>query len=194
MSIKTILLAALALTVMLVGCKKKEDTTIIVEKKQLQAKPQQTIGEMTVFRWSNSVDWTGSKYTIKIERKPDRSLPMAKDESGRKYYDNVIRLTILRADGSKFLDHEFSKEKMRKYVPESMYDTGALLGLVFERAEGSFLYFGTSVGSPDSMSDEYVPLILKIDRQGGMTISKDNNLDGSNSDSDEDEASEEEGV
>lgn len=179
MSTRTALIVLLGLAMALAGCKKKEDTTIIVKKTQLQPEQPKTTGQMSVSQWSKTIDWIGAKYLIQIERQPDKSLPLAKDETGRSYYDNVIHLTISRPDGTKFLDREFHKSDMRKYVPSSFYENGALLGLVFDRAEGGVLYFGTSVGSPDSMSDEYVPLILKIDRKGGISISKDDDLDGS---------------
>ena len=59
---------------------------------------------------------------------------------------------------------------------------GALLGIVFDRAEGASLWFAASVGSPDKMSDEYVPLLLKISRGGGISIARDTQLDTTNAD------------
>ena len=53
----------------------------------------------------------------------------------------------------------------------------ALLGIVFDKAEGDNLVFAASVGSPDRMSDEYVPLVLKISRFGDVRISKDTQMD-----------------
>ena len=47
---------------------------------------------------------------------------------------------------------------------------GALLGIVYVKAEGDYLYFAASVGSPDVTSDEYVPLVLKISRMGSISI------------------------
>lgn len=49
---------------------------------------------------------------------------------------------------------------------------GALLGIVYVKAEGDYLYFAASVGSPDVTSDEYVPLVLKISRMGSISISR----------------------
>ena len=54
---------------------------------------------------------------------------------------------------------------------------GALLGIVFDKAEGDNLCFAASVGSPDITSDEYLPLVLKISRMGAVSISKDQVLD-----------------
>lgn len=177
----------IALSVALTGCKKKENTTIIVKQSQLKPEKPKGTQEMAAAQWSRTIDWLNAKYQIKIERKPDKSLPLAKDDSGQSYYDNTIHLTITRQDGTTFLDRVFHKEDMKQYVPKANYDNGALLGLVFDKVEGGLLCFGTSVGSPDPMSDEYVPMILKIDRQGGITISKDSDLDGSQAAQDDSE-------
>ena len=39
------------------------------------------------------------------------------------------------------------------------------------------MIFAASVGSPDKMSDEYVPLVLTISRGGTVNIAKDTQLD-----------------
>lgn len=52
-----------------------------------------------------------------------------------------------------------------------------MLGIVFDRADGGSLIFAASVGSPDKMSDEYVPLVLTISRGGTVNIAKDTQLD-----------------
>lgn len=187
MNVKVTLLAMLTLSIALTGCKKKEDTTIIVRQSQLKPQKPKATEQMTAAQWSRTIDWLKAKYQLKIERKPDKSLPLAKDESGQSYYDNAIHLTITRQDGSIFLDKVFHKDDLKQYVPKANYDNGALLGLVFDRVKDGLLCFGTSVGSPDPMSDEYVPLSLKIDRNGGISISKLNDLDGSEILSDEDE-------
>ena len=54
---------------------------------------------------------------------------------------------------------------------------GALLGVAFVKAEGNQLTFGASVGSPDPASDEYVPLIVKVDNFGNYSVTKDTKAD-----------------
>jgi hypothetical protein len=39
------------------------------------------------------------------------------------------------------------------------------------------MYFAASIGSPDRLSDEYVPLVVKISRAGHASILKDTQLD-----------------
>ena len=45
------------------------------------------------------------------------------------------------------------------------------------------LCFAASVGSPDVMSDEYLPLVVKISKMGEVSISKDQLLDTEGNDS-----------
>ena len=53
--------------------------------------------------------------------------------------------------------------------------------------EGESLRFAASVGSPDRMSDEYEPLVVKISRMGAVSIAKDTKLDTASEDELEDE-------
>lgn len=183
------------MTAMLCGCKKKEDTTIIVPKAKVTRKVVMGVGQMSPFEWHNTVQWMGSKYMLRIVRKPDKSLQKAKDENGRDYYDNNITLTIQRADGTDFFSKTFTKADFKQYVPDDVYNNGALLGLVYDHCSDGSLYFGTSVGSPDNMSDEYVPLVLIVDRFGNITVKKDVDLEGSPEQADDEvEASEKEGI
>ena len=55
-----------------------------------------------------------------------------------------------------------------------------MLGVVFVRAEGDYLLFAGSVGSPDMASDEYVPLVVKLSRMGNISIAQDTILDTEN--------------
>ena len=48
---------------------------------------------------------------------------------------------------------------------------------MFDRAEGSILYFGASVGSPDPNSDEYMPMDVTIDNMSHIRITKATQLD-----------------
>ena len=87
---------------------------------------------------------------------------------------------MLRFDGSAFFSRTFTKADFRPYIDKA-YADGALVGIVLDRAEGDNLLFAASVGSPDKMSDEYIPLLMKLSRTGKITITKDAQLDtGSN--------------
>lgn len=193
MTKKAHLLAAALTVLMTTACSEaKKDNNIIIHKKAAVAKKKTlTMGD---FSQNRNIEWLGSTYTIYISRKADPSLGTACDESGNKYYDNRIVLRITRKDGTVFLDHTYTKSDFARYVDKG-YQSGALLGIVYDREEDGYLYFAASIGSPDSMSDEYVPLVLRINRNGGIDVYKDTQMDtGSDASSTELEQAEEDGV
>ena len=171
----TLLVAALA-TIAIVSCKEKKPSEHIITTKPVEEakKPTQEIGN---YDMTTPVDWVGSTYQVVVERKADHSLPLADDGQGNKYYDNRISLKILRKDGSVFFSRVFTKDDFSRYVDALYQKNSALLGIVLDRAETDHLIFAASVGSPDKMSDEYVPLVMKISRFGDVSISKDTQMD-----------------
>ena len=173
-----------------VSCKEKPRTTDIIVNKSTP-KPKKGVQKMDEYRQVRDVEWLGGTYKVVAERKPDTSLPQAVDEQGNRYYDNRITLTISRPDGTAFFNRTFSKTDFAKYVDGDNAD-GALLGIVFDRADGASLIFAASVGSPDKMSDEYVPLVMTISRGGTVSIAKDTQLDTVSDAADE--ADDEDGV
>ena len=168
-----------------VSCKEKPRTTDIIVKKSAP-KPKKGVQKMDEYRQVRDVEWLGGTYKVVAERKPDTSLPQAEDEQGNRYYDNRITLTISRPDGTAFFNRTFSKTDFAKYVDGDNVD-GALLGIVFDRADGASLIFAASVGSPDKMSDEYEPLVVKVSRLGALSVAKDTKLDTASEDELEDE-------
>lgn len=171
----TLIVAALA-TITIVSCKEKKTSEHIITTKPVEEakKPTQEIGN---YDMTTPVDWVGSTYQVVVERKADHSLPLADDGQGNKYYDNRISLKILRKDGSVFFSRVFTKNDFSRYVDALYQKNSALLGIVLDRAETDHLIFAASVGSPDKMSDEYVPLVMKISRFGDVSISKDTQMD-----------------
>lgn len=167
------------------SCKEKKQSDIIITKKVEAPKVPVGTQEMSPSEWSNTISWCGGSYKLSIRRYSDKDLPVVKDESGRKYYDNKIDLTITRADGSKFLSKTFSKEQFSQFLNNSYGKSGALLGLAFDRSDDNNLYFGAGVGSPDAMSDEYVPLTVVVNKSGNIKINADTQLDISNSSNEE---------
>ena len=129
------------------------------------------------FKHTDDVPWLDKTYKVEVHRFVADSLPKVKDEQGNPYFDNLIRVRVLRADGSEFFNRVFSKKSFNDYLDENTRKTGALLGIVFDHAEGDNLYLGASVGSPDRLSDEYIPLILTISRMGDVGIKRDTKID-----------------
>jgi len=141
--------------------------------------------KMTQTRQEREVEWLGNTYKVSIFRQVDTSLPIVKDENSQEYYDNTIALRIQRADGSDFINRTFKKNDFTSHITDNKFaQDGALLGIVFDKDRSdndpSHLYFATSVGSPDFRSDEFIPLILIIDRNGNMTIRLDDTMDTEN--------------
>ena len=159
-----------------VACKEKKQTDVIITTKPVPEakKPTQKVGD---YETTTPVDWVGSTYQVLVERKADESLPLADDGQGNNYYDNRITVKIIRKDGSEFFNRTFVKEDFSAYVDALYKKNSALLGIVLDRAEADYLVFAASVGSPDKMSDEYVPLVMKVSRFGDVKISKDTQLD-----------------
>lgn len=160
---------ALAL-VAAVGCKEKKQNNVIIVHKPViakQGKPQAIGGG----KKEQTVKWVGSSYRVVIDTKTDKTLPLATDGT-RKYYDNRIKVSIVRSDSTVFFERTLSKADFKPYVDETYYDGGALLGITFNKVEGNSLKLGASVGNPDMSSEEFVPLDIVINNFGGLTISK----------------------
>jgi len=178
------------------SCKEEKKSQDIITKKVMKKKASLGTQKMSEFTWSKVIDWAGGSYTISIHRVADTSLPMAKDESGNSYYDNRITLKITRADGSVFLDHTFTKDDFLKFTDNKYGKEGALLGLALDHAGKNSIYFGASIGSPDTMSDEYIPLTVTVSKTGDIKIIKDTQMDTNSADlpHNEIEAAEAEGM
>lgn len=158
-----------------VGCKEKPKQQVIIIKKPAVAKMEKT-QQMAALQETQQVNWMGSRYTVEIKREADHSLPLATDGTQR-YYDNAISVQVKRADGSDFFNHRFLKTDFHQYVTSTYYDHGALLGIAFVKADARRLIFAASVGSPDKASDEYVPLILRLDNFGNYSVIEDTRTD-----------------
>lgn len=164
-----ICIALLTVTAVM-ACKQKKQDDIIIIRKPAAAKQDspQRMGDTTK---ETRVRWLGADYSLEISMTADPSLPLATDGTKR-YYDNRVSMRIKRADGTVFFDRTFTKADFRQYVDKMYYDDGALLGIVFDKAEGSRLSFAASVGSPDKSSDEFVPLTITVSNLGAVSIEK----------------------
>lgn len=158
----------------------KQSDNIIISKPEKEVVPTDTVEMPTITPEATTVTWQTGDYTIAIRRYADTELPIVQDESGRKYYDNKIDLKISRADGSVFMDKTFQKTDFNSFLDDNTKKYGALLGLPFVEVEGNNLVFSASVGSPNEMSDEFIPMKVKISRMGDIHIELDNDLDTTN--------------
>lgn len=177
----------IALAVGLLGaCTEKKKSDIIITKKPV-AKVKKGPQKMSDYEQTRDVEWIGANYRVVVKRVSSTDLPMLQLDEDTKYYDNKITVRILRKDGSEFFNRTFTKTDFAGYLDKHTKSAGALLGIVYVKAQGDWMYFAASVGSPDVTSDEYVPLTLKISRMGAVAISKDQVMDTDDGSNDEDD-------
>jgi hypothetical protein len=183
---KRYLLILLAAAAMMTACQEKKQSTVIIAPKPEAPKPSGPV-EMQDMNAQNEVEWIGKTYKVVVSRKVDRELPMVEVEPGKKAYDNRINLRILRPDGTEFFNRDFTKSAFAGCLDETTKDSGVLLGIVLDRAEGDDLIFAASVGSPDVLSDEFIPMVLTVTRMGEVSIQRDTTMDTSNGQEQEEE-------
>lgn len=180
---KTIILAGLAVAVAFSACKETKKTTDIIVKKEVKKAPAEPV-RMQEYNQTSEATLANSHLTCDIHRQAEDSLEMVKDETGQKYYDNSISLTITRDDGSTFFKHRFTKASFDSCLDDDYRKTGILEGLVFDRIDGQTLRFAASVSHPGT--DEYIPIVITIDRFANVSIKRDTQLDTNAEEEEED--------
>ncbi|MBO7139139.1 MAG: DUF4738 domain-containing protein [Prevotella sp.] len=168
-----VILAAFALV--FGGCQeKKPSEDKIIATRYVPERPQAPIA-MPADSQVDSTQWQGSTYYVKVLRTPIDSVMVTAD-NGQKYIDNRCRLIITRQDGSKFIEKTFTKNTFLSYVNEPFRSGGILAGLRFEEVANANLVLSAVIGMPDAVDDLFVPLKVKIDGQGGLGISVDDDM------------------
>lgn len=162
------------MVVVLAACGGKKKSNDIIAPRIVKVQPKEPI-RMQPYLDERKVEWIGKTYFVTIGRQPSDSLPMVKDETGQKYVDNVFSLKVSRKDGSVFYTRTFTKKALTQYLDDDFNKTGVFEGMVFDKAEGDYLFFGASVGHPQS--DEYIPLVFRLSRMGELTIKRDTQMD-----------------
>ena len=174
-----IAIAAIGMT----ACSEKNKSDNIITHKEVKKEPAAPI-KMQEYNQTTEITLGGSELTCFVHRAPDDSLAMVKDETGQAYLDNVIDLKITRAGGSVFFQKRFTKTAFDSFLDDDYRNTGILEGLVFDKAEGGVLRFAASVSHPNT--DEYIPILIKIDRNGNIKMERDVNLDTTSEEEEED--------
>lgn len=178
----------LTLGIMMLGvasCKEKKKNDDIIIAKYVPKKLTDPI-KMAADERRSDVKWKGKNYAVVITRTAVDSLPMVKDETGQLFVDNKIVLTITRQDGSQFLRKVFTKNTFASYLDDDYRKNGLLESMVFDEVDDNELEFGISVSRPDS-DDEFIPLKMSINYQGGLSIQRDTDLDTVGIDDDDDD-------
>lgn len=173
----------------LASCAEKKKTNDIIAPKPVVKAPAAPV-KMQPYNHSEQVEWMGGKYTVDVKRSVDGESPVFSDESNNKYYDNKVLLAVARPDGTEFFRREFTKHSFSQVVDESYIGKSTVLGVVLDHAEGDNLIFVASVGSPDQLSDDFIPITLTLSKTGVLSMKKGQNIGTS----DNPNADEEEGV
>lgn len=160
----------------LAACKEEKKSTDIITQKPMVVKKTEPV-TMEAINNAEAVKWLGKTYTVEIHRYSDKELPKTRDEYGVEYFDNHIEVKVLRPDGTEFFGRVFNKQSFHEYLDEATIKDGAMLAFRFTEVKNDCLVFVASVGSPDAMSDDYIPLIVTISRMGEINIKRDNRID-----------------
>lgn len=172
MKIKYTLLLIAAAAFAFSACSEKKPSKDIIAKKTVRKAPAAPV-KMQDYDHRDAVEWQGKQYTVSISRRADTSLPMITDDTGNKYYDNKITVRVTRPDGTVFFDRTFGKADFSSVISEKYMKKSALLGIVVDHTDDSSLVLAASVGAPDVLSDDYVPLLITLSRMGDISIEKD---------------------
>ena len=179
---KQFVIFTLAAMVSLGACKEKKQTEDIIAPKVEKAQPSGPIS-MQPYHDTRNVKWLDKDYTIDVQRHPDDSLRKVKDESGQLFVDNRISVIVRRSDGSVAISKTFTKANFENFIGAKYRTSGILEGLVFDEVDGNHLEFAASVSLPQT--DEYIPLEVKIDNFGKVTIELDSEMDTSGNEIDD---------
>lgn len=180
------ILVAFAVTAFLVAsCGEKKPTTDIITHKEAKKAPAEPI-KMQDYDHTETVDWLDKQYQVSISRRVDTDSALVQDDNGNKYRNNRITVRITRPDGSNFFDKTFTKADFASVVSTDYRRDNTLLGIVVDHTEGGNLYLAASIGSPDALSDEYMPLLITVSRTGSVTIANDNRPDEASKQAEED--------
>lgn len=183
-TVKIFMAAALA-AFLFVSCSEKKPSTDIITHKEKSKVPTEPV-KMQDYDHAETVEWLGKEYKISISRRAENDSSIVEDDSGSKYHNNRITVRITRPDGTDFFDKTFTKNDFASVVNADYRRKSTLLGIVVDHVEGGNLYLAASVGSPDALSDEYVPLIITVSRTGGVSMAKDNRPDSGGERAEED--------
>lgn len=172
----SILICIFSVLTLFPSCKEKQESQVIIAPKPVEQKSSAPM-RMQDSDTNTDVEWLNKTYHVNVVRKTDTNLPLTRDEGGHPYYDSRITLTVKRADGTVFFNREFKKTDFSRLLPDDILRDGALLGIVFDRVEGNHLYFAASVGSPDVLSDAFLPIVLTVSNMGNVDMQRDTQMD-----------------
>lgn len=184
MANKYSLLITILLVLLCASCKKEKETRTIVEiTEEPKVSNEPKAMEETVTQ--KSIEWGSSVYQITISRKADKDV-VVKDADGNKYYDNIVTLCV---DGpsANIINRQFGKTDFSAYVNSNYIKPkrSALMGIGYDKIEGGNAIFVATVGSPDTMDDEFMTVKISLTKSGTVTLSSLQTIDAESDESSE---------
>lgn len=178
--IKGIILVLAGLT-FLTGCKHRKKLQDVTDSGMRSAYQLTEDHKSGVIRMDSSqrkgtVNLNGTEFEYVITRLPDDALPKASDDEGNSYVDNRIVLNITAGKRS-FFSRTFVKSNFSGMIDSSFVKKGILEGLVFDKVKNGNLNFSVSIAYPQT--DMYESLMIEVTPNGGMSVKKDESMDGS---------------
>ncbi len=170
-----ILLAVVMALAFTVSCEKEKKTTVhnnIIVPPREEKVVDTLIHMMNPTENEQSVEWLGGTYKVAVRRHTSDSLSVVTDNNGKRYRNNIIKMKITRADGSVFFEKNFTKSLFESYVEKDYLSKNVILGLVYNNVDSNGMHFLGSVGSPDDLSEEYIPFIVTISRMGEVSVER----------------------
>ncbi len=154
------------------GSTPKTETTTGSNEYAVDESASDGIQRMPEYNYSDSINVGGKTFNYTIHRCASDSLPTVTDDEGTIYADNEYTLTLSR--GNDFSQFRFTKHNFASYLSSEFRKKGILDGMMCDKSLPG-LRFAVSVSLPQS--DMFEPLLLTIDPNGGMTITRDERSD-----------------
>ena len=171
------IIAFAAISMLAVSCGNKNKAEQTDERFVDKVDEKTGISSLRSFEGNDSVTVDGKKYQYDFKFHAVDSLPhITYEVTGAEYMDNAVDLVIKQGTEVKY-KKTFTKASFKSYVPEELYPTSGLIGFTYNidrknNNENDAFYFIATIGNLDDPEEIAYSLELKIDTQGGMTISK----------------------
>ncbi|MBQ8452165.1 MAG: DUF4738 domain-containing protein [Prevotella sp.] len=158
------------LMVVCISCSKKEEKArrIVVDPPE-EEQPIGTQRQEDQLQ-TEDVKWQGKTYHVSIERKADESLPLVDDGTGIEYYDNRIKVTVSRQDGSTFFERSYTKGDFASFVEQATLKFRSLYAISLHEVTDGAISLVACVGSPEISSDDFQLIEIRIKPDASTTV------------------------
>lgn len=115
------------------------------------------------------ISYRGKEYQSCVERQPDESLPVVKNEQGESFIDNRITLRIT-CGNKQIIDRSFTKESFASLAGTGFMKSALLEEIVYDKTTPQGFTYAVSICHPQT--DFYVPVRLTVTPDGKVSMVK----------------------